>query len=253
MTLRRIDDSELASVLERAATAQGFSDFDLGSELSRPQTCSCGQPAASTGLRCNSCEKAHILSRRRAIAVREWKSVPKELAALSFGSKGLDAWVHDKAAIARAALALDSSLVTLIGPAGAGKTSIAVAMLAAHVRVGLRPEATRDQWRRAETAHFTRAYELAEAAEAHPLGRGMAPALERARRSFALVVDELSTRRDPGEAVGSLLHARHASGRTTIVTTWMDRAKVVDTYGGGIARRLFDDGLVIPVSAAPGA
>jgi DNA replication protein DnaC len=76
-----------------------------------------------------------------------------------------------------------------------------------------------------------------------------------------LVLDELGSEAQGRDVVRELVHERHASGRATIVTTWLgsadenDRkeacmAAVREMYGDGTARRLFERGLLIEIGGA---
>lgn len=123
-------------------------------------------------------------------------------------------------------LAAEQSVLTLTGPAGAGKSCLAAALM----RAG--GEALRN-------AQWTDAYELAEAPFVSQLGE-RAPMVQRAVRAELLVIDEL---RDPGAAKRAtltdvILRRHERTTARTIVTTGMTSAQISEAFGEGVMRRL---------------
>lgn len=145
--------------------------------------------------------------------------------------------------VAARAWAEGERMLTLTGPSGAGKTSLACAMLRATIESGARG---------VETSRFMRSWELAKARSEHALGRGEAPLVTLALRAHTLVIDELgeelrsSSKLVRGDtAIRDVLHQRQAEGRRTIVTTYLSIDEIAEAYGAGIARRLDERGLIV--------
>lgn len=125
-----------------------------------------------------------------------------------------------------------------VGPAGAGKTSLAVAAFRALVEGSY----VRTRWDTSRARHrYTSAHALAKARAMHPLGEGESPLVLAALSAPLLLIDELGGE-DPryASAVTEVLYERHAEGRPTWVTTGVGPSELATRYGGGIARRLFE-------------
>lgn len=122
-----------------------------------------------------------------------------------------------------------SSLV-LMGGAGAGKTSLAVAMFGAWLRTHRDP-----------SARVAEAFGLALERQRHPLGTGEAPGVAAAMSASLLVLDDLgSEQANRSEAIADVLFARHNADLPTWVTTWLSDAELAQRYGGGVARRILE-------------
>lgn len=172
-------------------------------------------------------------------------SIPSDYAWATFDAREIGERVKPRKAclVTAKAWADGVRMLTLTGPSGAGKTSLACAMLRATIDSGARG---------VETSRFVRSWELAKARSEHALGRGEAPLVTLALRAHTLVIDELgeelrsSSRLVRGDtAIRDVLHERQAAGRRTIITTYLSRDEIAATYGAGIARRLDERGLVI--------
>jgi DNA replication protein DnaC len=128
--------------------------------------------------------------------------------------------------------------ITLRGKAGAGKTSAAAAMCNEVLRRGLTGD--RAAFARALGLRWYSSHDLSAARTVHGSGRGEAPDVELAVGATVLVLDELGSERFP-DTPSEVIFRRHDLGRQTVVTTWMSEPEVAQRYGGGIARRLWDD------------
>jgi DNA replication protein DnaC len=114
--------------------------------------------------------------------------------------------------------------VLFAGPAGSGKTSLAVACLRASPWPG---------------AFFVGAKDLERARIEQQAGRGEAPLVQRSLAARLLLVDDLGQDKPSAvSAVEAVLLARHDASRTTWVTTGLTARELEERYGAGIARRL---------------
>lgn len=121
----------------------------------------------------------------------------------------------------------------LLGPAGAGKTSLAGAL------------ARRVHDRGREVCWFTAA-RLARARSLHPLGRGECPEMQKALGAPLLVLDELGfEQQHQSPLVAEVIYERHAEDMATWVTCGLEPEQITTRYGGGIGRRLAEDAEVI--------
>jgi DNA replication protein DnaC len=204
---------------------------------------------------CNRCvmrdQREHMLSGALA-------SVPKRYRWARFEAPELNGRAPHSG-IEQAKAALKSSRVTLIGQAGSGKTSLAVAMLRTKLDAGLEPNASHVAVDGAARAMFVSSFDLTDAGTAprtflkagerddgDPL-RGVSPFLVRAMTASVLVLDELGSEANP-EVVKKVLHKRHDDEAPTWVTTFLTKREVGQRYGGGIERRLFEKARVIDLS-----
>lgn len=131
--------------------------------------------------------------------------------------------------------------VTITGPAGLGKTSLAAAIFSAWV-IG---ETSKGVDRRA-LARFVSARMLPAQRVTDVAGYAALVA------SPFIVLDDVGAEGDMPSAraaVADMLAERHAWERPTIVTTFLDEAGVVARYGDGIARRLFERALLVTLKA----
>ena len=129
--------------------------------------------------------------------------------------------------------------LVLSGVTGAGKTSLAVALFGVWFDV-----------HRSESARFATCIDLGLAAQRHPLGHGVAPAIEHALEAPVLILDDLGAEspRD-ADVLRALLHDRHNAERPTWVTTGLDYEGLAKRYDGGVARRLFEESKHVEVKA----
>ena len=199
----------------------------------------CGEDMWHRAKRCDACRERAEAS---TASVRAWtQAVPARYAWCAFEAPELGGRVHDASAIAKAREAAASlERVTLIGPAGTGKTVLACAIARAVAATGAR-------------CAFVEARTLASARAQHGLGHGEAPAVRDAIRAPVLVIDDVgSEAANPQSAIADVIHERHAWARPTIVTCALNVEGVKGRYGDGVARRLFEGVIVIAVKAKGG-
>ncbi|MGH7283822.1 MAG: hypothetical protein ACRELY_20035 [Polyangiaceae bacterium] len=141
--------------------------------------------------------------------------------------------------------------VVFIGPPSIGKTSLAVAMLRARLERELTrttPESDDDAERIARRYRFGHAYRLGVARLGGPEG---AVELQAAIRTPVLVLDNLGAEPAiPSNAIPEVLIERHAEERVIWITTELEPRAIAERYGGGIARRIFENGHVFRLGGA---
>lgn len=192
------------------------------------------RPCAGCGVRveyhAKLCTKCSVAAEREAAELAWSRIVPKAHAGASFGARWLRELVG---AAAFAKLANAAERVTLLGPAGTGKTSLAVALLRTHHDAGGR-------------VVFAQAHQLAKSRSLHRLGDGEAPAIAAALSAGTLVLDELGGELPQHSPVlAEVIHARHADCARTVVTSGLSLEAIGARYGGGIQRRLAEDATVL--------
>jgi DNA replication protein DnaC len=130
---------------------------------------------------------------------------------------------------------LTAKRAALIGPPGAGKTSLAVAMFRAAVETAPQGVAR---------YRYVSSHALAKARATSSLGEE-APLVERALQAPLLLLDELGGEDSRhASAVAEVLYERHAENLATWITTGVNPQAVANRYGGGIARRVFEGAAV---------
>lgn len=223
---------------------------------------SCGQLVRRSGPSyCDSCRKSNQRARLLAPLLEAWQDVPDRMRWASFRRRqDLIKRVQASESLIDLVAATDRRNLLLLGASGAGKTALAVAKFASVLSAAKEAVADPDRVRReaylrGRGAMFTTAYRIAREYEDHPPGRGRAPVVSRCLKATVLVVDELGmelgTFRRSKSAVTEILHERlGGSGITTVVTSYLSRPALVESYGAGVVRRLHDDVVVTLGQAA---
>lgn len=228
-----------------------------------PGTCySCKE--ACEVLVCSECSKRirHDRDERLKQAEDTWRAERRvrELAAplatiprmhqwCRFDAPDLSKAVKRQGAIAEARAAVGSDRVVLMGVAGSGKTTLACAMLQQLVDEVREPGGDPKKYRDAVNARFASAYFIAKARFEHRLGDGEAAEVKEAIDATILVLDELGFDRAKNTALDEVIHERHAAERMTIITTGYSFEQLLEKYGDGVARRVFENAKVIRCDA----
>ncbi len=204
---------------------------------------SCGERAK--GDKCSACEKEH--REREAAGKRAlWetiRTIPERYRWCTFGAEELIQRVKMPLAIERVRnTASKADRITLLGPAGAGKTVLATCALQQRARA------------EGKSGIFVEAYTLATARAQHGLGDGEADDVRDAKRAHILLVDDVGSEpTNPQSALVEVLHERHAQMLPTFVTTWMTPAELKHRYGDGCARRMIEGATVVDMTPRTGA
>lgn len=158
------------------------------------------------------------------------------------------------ASIRRAAHGWKQGSMLLSGPPGSWKTSAVAAIVdrllaSADTDIAdLDHEGLLELTPRLELAAgiaWTTGTELVQAVRQHPLGAGPAPLVRRAKEATFLVIDELGPQAtaDSAQTVLEVVDARYSKGRPTIATTGMSPQEFQRAHGGGLWRRLVEEGV----------
>ena len=200
-------------------------------------------------LRCRACLDRAVVRRRDATLAAVLASIPSHYRWAHFRAPELRARVTPPRAIESASRATDAHSVVIMGAAGAGKTSLATALLVDRVNHNLTSTAQRSpalSARQSPAGIFTNTFEIAKARREHRLGEGEAHAVAIAISARILLLDELGSESDGNNtAVAELIHARHEQDLPTIFTTPFTAQQLAARYGDGVARRVFENAVVI--------
>ena len=196
------------------------------------------------------CDACLDLARARREVVRQTDAtVPELYRWASFAAPELSQRVRDPLAVERARGAIDIPLVVLTGPAGAGKTTLAVCIHRARAaRAPGVPSVFSTRAGQAGAGYYVEALEFARARSQHGLGRGEPPSVADAMRApFAVIDDVGSEPQSAASAVPDVVYERHQRARQTIYTTGLGREQIASVYGAGVARRLLEHAYIIDV------
>jgi hypothetical protein len=214
-----------------------------------PGGCGRGRLPREAATMCEQC----IEGRRAERAVREmvagWRCrLPRQYRELVFGSDALAARVRDGTAIPRALAACTPTTqrILLVGAAGVGKSSLAAA---SYMALGVA--------RGDGHGCYVHAKQLAVARSQHELG-SEAPIIADAMSADVCIVDDVGVEPTDarGSAVSDLIYERYNRALPTIYTTSLTPKNVVDLYGDGCKRRLYEgvaDSFVIAMTLGKGA
>jgi len=225
----RDDDSMLSEILRIKPTVLPADKQNACQKCSAIYLGFCGN-----GL-CSSCDRAAWLVAERSRLINETiRAIPTHFRWASFDNpEMLLERVHPKSAVEDARGHVRSLSIVITGGSGSGKTSLACALLR---------QASAD---RNQPGKFVTAFDLAVARQQHPLGEGEAPTVEGAFEAPILIIDEIGSEHGRNTATQEVIHHRHNWARATIYTTGFSAAELVQRYGDGILRRVFEGSSVI--------
>lgn len=189
---------------------------------------------------CRACQIARALTRAR---------VPRRYLDADLADDAMmRARVRSLRARELAVSATTTRTVVLHGPIGTGKSTLAIAMLRAHVARQI------DAGRRPDVLVVS-AIDLELARAQHRLGSGSeAQLVAAARRSAILVIDDLGAESPRGtDVIASVVHARHDGERPMWITTGLTAAEIGVRYSAGVERRLYEGATIIHCAARPTA
>lgn len=250
-------NEDLYAWVAAAALAAGVTQEELDEARQPPKCFVCKKPqVARLGCLCPKCE-AEEKDRARAVDIgKAWATVPESMRWVDLVdkvvAKKMETWVKDHDALkAAGALVHDlpaHRIVTLTGDPGAGKTTLACALLRSWIRLGARKSAKWAEYDRSRTARFDTVMDLLADRSATRLGEDV-PSIDRAEKAGVLVLDEVGRGRDPHQIIFGLVHKRLRDCMPTIFTTpHRTVEELAHACGdGGLARRVFDGATVIHV------
>lgn len=184
---------------------------------------------------CTDCRARQVgETRRRDFWLATFRSIPPRFQWATFRHDDLRSRVNPPYVVDVAEKLTETALcVVLVGPSGSGKTSLACALLR---RIG---------HLRSVPGQFVSSFRIAKARREHRLGDGDAPEIGEAMKAPLLLLDEVGAEYEKNTAMQELIHERHNLALPTLYTTGFSFTEIVDRYGDGIARRMFEDSTVL--------
>jgi DNA replication protein DnaC len=212
------------------------------SDRTWPCTGGCGATVAHPGV-CPDCDRVELAAAHAARLRHARASIPARYRWAAIEAPEMAQRARpDAVATVRGLFGQRLPLgVALVGPSGAGKTSLACAMLR-RVHDAATFESPARVVERARRAWYVGAPALLDAVRAweRNFSKGDPPELlAMARTASVLVLDNVDAGKQTDPIV-QLVFDRHDRQRPTIVTTWMTRAEAANAYGDGWARRVYE-------------
>ena len=222
----------------------GFMDVQLAE---RRVKCACGRTFAGNAYTtvCAPCLECAARSARSDRLGAAGNPIPREYRWARFDAPEMAGRVRPSA-IAAAREAFGARTLVLRGPAGAGKTSLAAAILREHLARGLTSDKLCDFACRARWSPSV------DVAKLDQWGRPDRGVVDAAIGASLLVLDDLGAESPPAAfVISEIVLSRFDKRRPIVVTTWLeddqpDPAKgplgLAQRYGGGVSRRLLEPG-----------
>lgn len=193
-----------------------------------------------------------VRTQREILVQRLQDTIPGPYRGLSFtGARGaVRARVKSAQAMAQveALLRGDSlpAVVTLAGPTGCGKTTLACALLGEMIRLASLETSPLPYTQSVGQAHYTNGVRLRAARETYRYGSDMPNEIERALQASVLVFDEFGREGDR-KITEHVVWTRMDAGRPLVIVTGFTSSAdmMAAVPDGGLARRVFTDALVI--------
>lgn len=210
-----------------------------------------GEMRRGASVVCTKCLLETVRARRESYLAEARASIPTVFRGLRLDGDELPRRVTSASPelLAAALEYTASARVVLLGPSGAGKTSIGCAMLNALIDRGAALDCTPTAFRTAQGARFVDALELRTAVAEWKLGQGTPPEVEEAHAATVLLLDDVGKELELKTAnpIPEIVRYRHARGLPTWVTTSLDETKMTISYDQAHMRRIFE-GAPPPIS-----
>ena len=212
---------------------------------SGPFKCRCGAEIGHPGI-CDRCSARRDRHRAEQLVEASLATIPQRFRACTYGSEALEQrckvdYVRDSRSIVDSIMLGKCEGAVLVGPKGAGKTSLACAMVRE-----LADKRAAVAWR----ALYVRALDLGVSRRDTPLG-SRPRLIEDACNASLLLLDDLGQETEAGP-LREVIHARHDDCKPTLVTTAWNNETLQQRYGGGIDRRLFERAAVLRMGGGHG-
>jgi len=249
--------AELMTEIRGAARLYGFEVLD---PTTAPLVCyACGVTPMKRSGACAECEKKRADADLLAAIERAWHTVEEWNWGTDLRKAEIFDVVSDRDAVAAvrriSVLPAIPRTVTFYGPTGAGKTTLACALLREWIRRSYAKDATPEDIRNARRARFAAAHKIVGERAETELGKRVT-SLEQCLKASYLVIDEVGRGKDTHGLIFEIVSERHANKRPTIIATpalgteaevkrmgalGAARAELGRLIDGGMARRVFDD------------